>query len=100
MKSLYEGSKQGLQEAIDYEKGDGNAKAATYVIEPVRRYDNKEIRAIRNNDHMTQTVFADYMGVRQDSPFCTCLPACVSFGFRGSFGVIIHLSAKKRIGIL
>ena len=63
MNSLYEDLKQGLQEAIDYEKGDGKAKSVTYVIEPVKRYSNKEIRDIRNNAHMTQTVFADYMGV-------------------------------------
>ena len=63
MNSLYEDLKRGLQEAIDYEKGDGKAKAVTYVIEPVKRYNNKEIRTIRNNAHMTQTVFADYMGV-------------------------------------
>lgn len=63
MNSLYEDLKQGLQEAIDYEKGDGKAKTVTYVIEPVKRYNNKEIRTIRNSAHMTQTVFADYMGV-------------------------------------
>ena len=63
MKSLYEDLKQGLQEAIDIEKDGGKAKATTYVIEPVKKYSNEEIRAIRNNAHMTQTVFADYMGV-------------------------------------
>ena len=63
MKSLYEDLRQGLEEAIEYEKGKGAAKAVTYVIEPVKRYTNEEIRSIRNDAHMTQTVFADYMGV-------------------------------------
>ena len=63
MKSLYEDLRQGLEEAIEYEKGKGKARAVTYVIEPVKRYTNEEIRAIRNDAHMTQNVFADYMGV-------------------------------------
>lgn len=63
MKSLYDDLKQGLQEAIDYEVRGGDGKEVTYLIEPVRKYSNKEIREIRNNAHMTQAVFASYMGV-------------------------------------
>ena len=33
------------------------------MISPVTKYSNKEIKAIRNKAGMTQTVFADYMGV-------------------------------------
>lgn len=63
MKSLFEDLKEGLQEAIDYEVNSGSANEVTYIIEPVKIYDNEEIRTIRNNAHMTQSVFASYMGV-------------------------------------
>ena len=63
MSSLFEDLKTGLQEAIDYEKGSGKAKAKTLVIVPVKKYSNTEIKAIRNKSGMTQAVFADYMGV-------------------------------------
>ena len=33
------------------------------MISPVTKYSNKEIKAIRNKVGMTQTVFANYMGV-------------------------------------
>ena len=63
MSELFDDLVTGLNQAIDYEKGVGNAKVTTYVIEPVKRYDNHEIREIRINAGMTQAVFADYMGV-------------------------------------
>ena len=65
MASLFEDLKQGLQEAIDYEKGTGPARKVTYLIEPVKKYDSKEIRDIRRKAGMTQMVFAAYMGVSQ-----------------------------------
>ena len=46
MSSLFDDLKQGLEEAISYEK-----------------YSNKEIRDIRMKAGMTQSVFAAYMGV-------------------------------------
>ena len=63
MNSLFDDLKTGLQEAIDYEKGVGSAKKTTYIISPVKEFNSSEIRAIRNNAGMTQTVFADYLGV-------------------------------------
>ena len=63
MSSLFEDLKTGLQEAINFERGVGNAKSKTLVIAPVQRYSNVEIREIRNRSGMTQTVFANYMGV-------------------------------------
>ena len=63
MNSLFEDLCDGLQQAIDYEKGAGKAKSRTLIISPVTKYSNDEIRAIRNNAGMTQTVFASYMGV-------------------------------------
>ncbi len=63
MSSLFEDLKQGLEEAIEYEKGKGKARVKTYSITPVKEYSGKEIREIRMKAGMTQTVFATYMGV-------------------------------------
>ena len=63
MSALFEDLKEGLQESIDYERGKGTAKRTTYVIDPVKRYSNVDIKKIRNRAGMTQAVFADYLGV-------------------------------------
>ena len=63
MSSLFDDLKQGLEEAIDYEKGRGKAKVKTYMIMPVKEYSNVEIKEIRKKVGMTQSVFASYMGV-------------------------------------
>lgn len=63
MSSLFDDLREGLEEAISYEKGTGKAKTKTYMILPVNEYSNKEIREIRMKAGMTQSVFAFYMGV-------------------------------------
>lgn len=63
MSSLFEDLKEGLEEAISYEKGTGKAAVKTYTIQPVKEYSCKEIREIRIKLGMTQSVFAAYMGV-------------------------------------
>ncbi len=63
MSSLFDDLKQGLEEAIAYEKGTGEATVKTYMILPVKEYSGKEIRDIRKKAGMTQSVFASYMGV-------------------------------------
>ena len=63
MSSLFDDLKEGLEEAIDYEKGKSEAKARTYMIMPIREYSKREIREIRKKAGMTQNVFASYMGV-------------------------------------
>ena len=63
MSSLFNDLYTGLNQAIDYEKGTGQAKKTTYVISPVTEYSCDEIKKIRNNAGMTQSVFASYMGV-------------------------------------
>ena len=54
MSSLFEDLKQGLEEAIEYEKGKGKAGVKTYSITPVKEYSGKEIREIRMKAGMTQ----------------------------------------------
>ncbi len=63
MNSLFEDLKEGLTEAINYEKGLGTAKKTTYIIEPVKEFSNSQIKEIRNNTGMTQSTFAAYFGV-------------------------------------
>lgn len=63
MSTMFDDLKQGLEEAIDYEKGVGQARTRTYTILPVREYSGEEIRELRRKAGMTQSVFASYMGV-------------------------------------
>ena len=63
MSSLFEDLKEGLEEAIAYEKGVGEAKSTTYMILPIKEYTGKQIRDVRIKAGMTQSVFASYMGV-------------------------------------
>jgi putative transcriptional regulator len=61
--SVYEGIMQGLTEAIEYERGKLDVRKNKLTIEPVRVYHGAEIKDIRNSLGMTQTLFADFMGV-------------------------------------
>ncbi len=63
MSSLFDDLQEGLQQAIDYERGVGEAKKTTYIIDPVKKYNRDEIKQVRVNAGMTQTVFANYLGV-------------------------------------
>lgn len=63
MSTLFDDLKQGLEEAIAYEKGQGAACVKTYMIAPLKEYSCSEIREIRMKSGMTQSVFASYMGV-------------------------------------
>ena len=63
MSSLFDDLQEGLNQAIAYEKGGGKARVRKLVIMPVKKYTNEEIRSIRNKSGMTQSVFANYMGV-------------------------------------
>lgn len=63
MSELYDKLTQGLQEAIAYERGEIKARKVVYHIAPVKQYSNLQIREIRNQARMSQSVFADYVGV-------------------------------------
>ena len=61
--SLFDDLRMGLEQAIEFEKGTGEARTTRYAIEPVKRYDKTDIRRIRNRHGVSQSVFANYMGV-------------------------------------
>lgn len=61
--AVFDEIKRGLNEAIEFEKGNLNAKTTKLTIEPIARFEPSEIKSIRNSTGMTQVVFAKYMGV-------------------------------------
>ncbi len=63
MSKMFEDLKAGLEEAIKIEKGELKGKKVTYIIAPIKKYTNKQVKKIRNDANMTQKIFADYMGV-------------------------------------
>jgi len=63
MSELFDGLKEGLNEAIEVEQGKIKAKRVHYNVAPVRRFDSRQIKAIRDSSGMTQSVFALFMGV-------------------------------------
>jgi len=63
MTSLFEDLQEGMLQAIDYAKGNGPAKVVTYRIDPVNELNKDQIRKVRMDAKMTQSVFASYLGV-------------------------------------
>lgn len=62
--SLYESIKQGLNEAIEYEKGNlSNVKIDKIAISPVVVFTPDRIKTIRSRHSMTQRLFAKALGV-------------------------------------
>ena len=65
MSSLFEDLRDGLQEAIDYEKEIGKAKKTVFMIAPITKYSNSQIKKTHSKAGMTQTVFANYIGPKK-----------------------------------
>jgi putative transcriptional regulator len=64
MNEFFESIKQGMIEAIEYEKGKlPNVKVNRVTIAPLNTYTNTEIKEIRTRHKMTQKLFAEAMGV-------------------------------------
>ena len=61
--SLFEDIKSGLNEAIEFEKGNLKVKTTTLSIAPIATFEPNEIKGIRNSTGLTQKLFAKYMGV-------------------------------------
>jgi len=64
MSSVFESIKQGLNEAIEYERGNlPGVRVTKITIAPIHNYTASEIKAIRAQQNMTQRLFAEAMGV-------------------------------------
>ena len=63
MSKYFDGLMTSLNEAIAIERGELKGRRTVYEIQPVKKYDNAQIKRIRNSVGMTQVLFASYMGV-------------------------------------
>lgn len=61
--NVYESIVQGLNEAIEYEKGNLKAKTVKMSIAPLPEIESNQVRDIRQSLDMTQRMFAAVMGV-------------------------------------
>ena len=60
---IFDDIKLGLEQAIEYEKGELKAKSTTVTILPLDKFTSAEIKEIRKSTGLTQVLFAQYMGV-------------------------------------
>ena len=60
---IFDDIKTGIEQAIEYEKGNLKANKTTLTITPVDVFTPQEIKDIRNNTGLTQVLFAKFMGV-------------------------------------
>jgi putative transcriptional regulator len=60
---VFKDIKTGLEQAIEYEKGNLDARTVTLSITPVDSFTPSEIKTIRNRTGLTQIMFAKFMGV-------------------------------------
>ena len=64
MSKMFESIKQGLNEAIDYERGElHGVRVDRITVAPLNTYAAVEIKAIRTQQGMTQRLFAEALGV-------------------------------------
>ena len=61
--SVFDDIKLGLEQAIEYEKGNVSARKTTMRILPLDTFTSAEIKAIRNKTGLTQATCAQFMGV-------------------------------------
>lgn len=61
--NVFESIMTGLQEAIDYEEGRIHARIEKISVEPLPELTAEEIRRVRNEAGLTQSVFAAVLGV-------------------------------------
>lgn len=61
--TLFEEIKTGLNEAIEYEKGNIKANTKVLSITPLEEFSAEEIKKIRKSTGLTQVLFANYLGV-------------------------------------
>ena len=61
--SFYDEIKLGLEQAMEYEKGNLKARKTALFVMPLETFTSSEIKEIRNQTGLTQALFAKYMGV-------------------------------------
>lgn len=61
--NVFESIMTGLNEAVEYEKGNLPAKKTTLTVEPLPEMTADDIKNIRNNIGLTQAMFAAVIGV-------------------------------------
>ena len=62
--NLFNSIKQGLEEVLEYEKGNTTRVRIRRVkIDPVPQYNAQEVRDIRQKINLSQSAFAEFMGV-------------------------------------
>lgn len=61
--SVYESIVKGLNEAVEYEKGNVKARKTKCTVNPAPDFSPKEIKDVRLDLGMTQLTFAEVMGV-------------------------------------
>ena len=62
--NLFESIKNGLEESLEYEKGNSaSVKVRKVKIEPILQYKAQEIKDIRLKANLSQSAFANFMGV-------------------------------------
>lgn len=61
--NVFDDIKNGLSEAIEYEKGNIPARTTVLEISPVECFNAQEIKSIRQSTGLTQKKFALFMGV-------------------------------------
>jgi putative transcriptional regulator len=61
--SVYESIMQGLNEAVEYQQGNINARKTRLSIKPLSVFDVADIKQIRQKTGLSQVVFAGSLGV-------------------------------------
>ena len=63
MGNVFEGIKQGLEEAIAFSEGRLEAKTKKIRIEPVPTWEPQKVKLLRNELHLSQSIFGNVLGV-------------------------------------
>ncbi len=63
MSKYYESLKRGLEEALEYSKGNLKCRSIKVNFEAVPEYAPDDIKRIRTKSHLTQAGFASFLGV-------------------------------------
>ena len=61
--TLYKDMIVGLQEAVEYEKGNLKLRTVKVSLKPVKRFEAAEVKSIRTMLGMSQGLFAGFIGV-------------------------------------